>query len=159
MALELQLIKHHSGILIPATPETSDILQSKTRFGDVPPWSRLRPVCAWCAVRSVHSCRRLASSSSGAANGDTCWGSPSVTSWLNTGSGVSWCSGNRAASNTHGRSQFLTISASSCVAAELMASLVLNNSSGKPALFWICGQSGFWLGSRSRVFDVRWQRT
>lgn len=35
MALELQLIKHHSGILIPATPETSDILQSKTRLGDV----------------------------------------------------------------------------------------------------------------------------
>lgn len=35
MALELQLIKHHSGILIPATPETSDILQSKTRLSDV----------------------------------------------------------------------------------------------------------------------------
>lgn len=35
MALELKLIKHHSGILIPATPETSDILQSKTRLGDV----------------------------------------------------------------------------------------------------------------------------
>lgn len=35
MALVLQLIKHHSGILIPATPETSDILQSKTRLGDV----------------------------------------------------------------------------------------------------------------------------
>ncbi|WP_336222794.1 DUF1367 family protein [Enterobacter bugandensis] len=35
MALELQLIKHHSGILIPATPETSDILQSKIRLGDV----------------------------------------------------------------------------------------------------------------------------
>ena len=35
MALELQLIKHHSGILIPATPETCDILQSKTRLGDV----------------------------------------------------------------------------------------------------------------------------
>lgn len=35
MALELQLIKHHSGLLIPATPETSDILQSKTRLGDI----------------------------------------------------------------------------------------------------------------------------
>ena len=35
MALELQLIKHHSGILIPATPESSDILQSKTWLGDV----------------------------------------------------------------------------------------------------------------------------
>lgn len=35
MALELQLIKHHSGILIPATPETRDILQSKTRLGDI----------------------------------------------------------------------------------------------------------------------------
>jgi hypothetical protein len=35
MAHELQLIKHHSGILIPATPETSDILQSKIRLGDV----------------------------------------------------------------------------------------------------------------------------
>ena len=35
MALELQLIKHHSGKLIPATPETSDILQTKTRLGDV----------------------------------------------------------------------------------------------------------------------------
>lgn len=35
MALELQLIKHHSGILIPATPETSDILQLKIRLGDV----------------------------------------------------------------------------------------------------------------------------
>ena len=35
MALELQLIKHHAGILIPATPETSDILLSKIRLGDV----------------------------------------------------------------------------------------------------------------------------
>jgi len=35
MAHELQLIKHHSGILIPATSETSDILQSKIRLGDV----------------------------------------------------------------------------------------------------------------------------
>lgn len=35
MALELQLIKHHTGILIPATPETSDILQSKIKLGDV----------------------------------------------------------------------------------------------------------------------------
>ncbi|EAT6369390.1 DUF1367 family protein [Salmonella enterica] len=35
MAHELQLIKHHSGILIPATPETSEILQSKIRLGDV----------------------------------------------------------------------------------------------------------------------------
>ncbi|WP_407439143.1 DUF1367 family protein [Lelliottia sp.] len=35
MAHELQLIKHHTGILIPATPETSDILQSKIRLGDV----------------------------------------------------------------------------------------------------------------------------
>lgn len=35
MALELQLIKHHSGILIPATPGTIDILQSKTLLGDV----------------------------------------------------------------------------------------------------------------------------
>lgn len=32
---QLQLIKHHSGILIPATPETSEILQSKIRLGDV----------------------------------------------------------------------------------------------------------------------------
>ncbi|QHM71304.1 DUF1367 family protein [Mixta intestinalis] len=31
----LQLIKHTSGILIPATPETSDILQSKIRVGAV----------------------------------------------------------------------------------------------------------------------------
>ena len=35
MAHELQLIKHHSGILIPATPETSDILQSKIKLGAV----------------------------------------------------------------------------------------------------------------------------
>lgn len=35
MAHELQLIKHHSGILIPASPETSEILQSKIRLGDV----------------------------------------------------------------------------------------------------------------------------
>ncbi|AKR76983.1 MULTISPECIES: DUF1367 family protein [Edwardsiella] len=35
MAHELQLIKHHSGILIPATPETSEILQSKIKLGDV----------------------------------------------------------------------------------------------------------------------------
>ncbi len=35
MALELQTYQHHSGILFPATPETSDILQSKTRLGDV----------------------------------------------------------------------------------------------------------------------------
>lgn len=35
MAHELQLIKHHTGILIPATPETSDILQSKIKLGDV----------------------------------------------------------------------------------------------------------------------------
>ncbi|WP_449568558.1 DUF1367 family protein [Lelliottia nimipressuralis] len=35
MALELQLIKHYTGILIPATPETSDILQSKIKLGDV----------------------------------------------------------------------------------------------------------------------------
>lgn len=35
MAPELQLIKHHTGILILATPETSDILQFKTRPGDV----------------------------------------------------------------------------------------------------------------------------
>lgn len=35
MAHELQLIKHHSGILISATPETRDILQSKFKFGDV----------------------------------------------------------------------------------------------------------------------------
>ena len=35
MALELQLIKYHTGILIPATPETSDILQSKIKLGDV----------------------------------------------------------------------------------------------------------------------------
>ncbi|WP_336981792.1 MULTISPECIES: DUF1367 family protein [unclassified Cedecea] len=35
MAHELQLIKHHTGILIPATPETSEILQSKIRLGDV----------------------------------------------------------------------------------------------------------------------------
>jgi len=35
MAHELQLIKHHLGILIPATPETSEILQSKIKLGDV----------------------------------------------------------------------------------------------------------------------------
>ncbi|WP_196615809.1 DUF1367 family protein [Citrobacter braakii] len=35
MAHELQLIKHSSGILIPATPETSDILQSKIKLGSV----------------------------------------------------------------------------------------------------------------------------
>ncbi|MFU0967089.1 DUF1367 family protein [Kluyvera ascorbata] len=35
MAHELQLIKHHSGILIPATPETSEILQSKIKLGDI----------------------------------------------------------------------------------------------------------------------------
>lgn len=35
MAHELQLIKHSSGILIPATPETSDVLQSKIKLGAV----------------------------------------------------------------------------------------------------------------------------
>lgn len=35
MAHELQLIKQSSGILIPATPETSDILQSKIELGAV----------------------------------------------------------------------------------------------------------------------------
>lgn len=35
MAHELQLIKHSSGILIPATPETSDLLQSKIKLGSV----------------------------------------------------------------------------------------------------------------------------
>lgn len=35
MAHELQLIKQSSGILIPATPETSDILQSKFKLGAV----------------------------------------------------------------------------------------------------------------------------
>ena len=35
MAHELQLIKHSSGILIPATPETSDLLQSKIKLGAV----------------------------------------------------------------------------------------------------------------------------
>ncbi|EDH6598925.1 hypothetical protein CB467_21930 [Salmonella enterica subsp. enterica serovar Goverdhan] len=35
MAHELQLIKQSSGILIPATPETSDILQSKIKPGAV----------------------------------------------------------------------------------------------------------------------------
>ncbi|ECE0890501.1 DUF1367 family protein, partial [Salmonella enterica subsp. diarizonae] len=35
MAHELQLIKQSSGILIPATPETSDILQSKIKPGTV----------------------------------------------------------------------------------------------------------------------------
>ena len=35
MAHELQLIKQSSGILIPATPETSDILQSKIKLGDI----------------------------------------------------------------------------------------------------------------------------
>lgn len=35
MAHELQLIKQSSGILIPATPETSDILQSKIKLGTV----------------------------------------------------------------------------------------------------------------------------
>ncbi|EDQ9945497.1 DUF1367 family protein, partial [Salmonella enterica] len=33
MAHELQLIKQSSGILIPATQETSDILQSKIKLG------------------------------------------------------------------------------------------------------------------------------
>ena len=32
---QLQLIKHYTGILIPATPETSDILQSKIKLCDV----------------------------------------------------------------------------------------------------------------------------
>ena len=35
MAHELQLIKQSSGILIPATPETSDVLQSKIKLGAV----------------------------------------------------------------------------------------------------------------------------
>ncbi len=35
MALELQLIKHHKGILIPAIPEISEILQTKIRLDDV----------------------------------------------------------------------------------------------------------------------------
>ncbi|TKU47881.1 DUF1367 family protein [Citrobacter sp. wls757] len=35
MAHELHLIKHQSGILIPATPETSDLLQSKFKLGAV----------------------------------------------------------------------------------------------------------------------------
>ncbi|EMG6374605.1 DUF1367 family protein [Salmonella enterica subsp. diarizonae serovar 11:k:z53] len=35
MAHELQLIKQSSGILIPVTPETSDILQSKIKLGAV----------------------------------------------------------------------------------------------------------------------------
>ncbi len=35
MAHELQLIKHSSGILIPATPETSELLQSKIKLGAV----------------------------------------------------------------------------------------------------------------------------
>lgn len=35
MAHELQLIKQSSGILIPATPETSEILQSKIKLGAV----------------------------------------------------------------------------------------------------------------------------
>ncbi|MBJ8370485.1 DUF1367 family protein [Citrobacter cronae] len=35
MAHELQLIKQSPGILIPATPETSDILQSKIKLGAV----------------------------------------------------------------------------------------------------------------------------
>lgn len=35
MAHELQLIKQSSGILISATPETSEILQSKIKLGDV----------------------------------------------------------------------------------------------------------------------------
>ena len=35
MAHELQLIKQSSGILIPATPETSDLLQSKFKLGAV----------------------------------------------------------------------------------------------------------------------------
>ncbi|WP_414166258.1 DUF1367 family protein [Superficieibacter sp. BNK-5] len=35
MMAQLQLIKQSSGILIPATPETSDILQSKIRLGAV----------------------------------------------------------------------------------------------------------------------------
>lgn len=32
---QLQLIKQSSGILIPATPETSDLLQSKIKLGAV----------------------------------------------------------------------------------------------------------------------------
>ncbi len=32
---QLQLIKHSSNILIPATPETSDFLQSKCKLGAV----------------------------------------------------------------------------------------------------------------------------
>ena len=35
MAHELHLIKHQSGILIPATPEISDLLQSKFKLGAV----------------------------------------------------------------------------------------------------------------------------
>lgn len=35
MAHELHLIKHQSGILIPVTPETSDLLQSKFKLGAV----------------------------------------------------------------------------------------------------------------------------
>jgi len=35
MAQQLQLIKQSSGILIPATPETSDFLQSKCKLGAV----------------------------------------------------------------------------------------------------------------------------
>lgn len=35
MAHELQLIKHSSNILIPASPETSDILQTKFKLGSV----------------------------------------------------------------------------------------------------------------------------
>ncbi|MGC5527466.1 DUF1367 family protein [Salmonella enterica] len=35
LAHELQLIKQSSGIVIPATPETSEILQSKIKLGAV----------------------------------------------------------------------------------------------------------------------------
>ena len=35
MAHELQLIKHHSGILVPATLGASEILQSQIKLGDV----------------------------------------------------------------------------------------------------------------------------
>jgi len=54
MALELQLIKHYTGILIPATPETSDILQSKIKLGDVlvAEFKRVRNGLRWVTVPS-----------------------------------------------------------------------------------------------------------
>ena len=86
-----------------------------------PLWNRLKRACAWYGARSVHSCLRQANSSSGAGKGAAYWGSPPLTSWLSTGSGVSWCSGTRAASCIRGRSRFFITFVSNCGAAEPMA--------------------------------------